>query len=192
MRRFHIQHLPLVLAALARWLVGSSAGRKLLAVGVGLGASTAALIVVASSPGGGDAAKRHSGRWSGFDNEYAPTQGDFVIAAEPGKAATCQVRGQTGSATGNGWVFRGEASVTEITCEARIANDGRVSARLKLEKSWSGRVKGIGGDWDSTSGTDLCEGDITGTLSAGGTWKGTCTTDDGQTYESSIAWTLSE
>jgi hypothetical protein len=184
MSRFRLRHVPLVLAVLARWLIGTTVGRKLLAVGVG----GAALVVVALSSGG-DAAKRRSGTWSGLWNEYAPTRGDFVIEGPPEKAATCQVRGRTSSASGDGWVFRGNASVAETECKVRIAKNGRVSGRLKLEKQWRGRVKGIGGDWDDTSGTALCEGDLEGTLSAGGTWKGKCTIGD-KDHTSSIAWTL--
>ena len=191
MSRFRLGHVPLVFSAIARWLVGTGGGRKLLVIVVGLPAAAAAL-VVASSPAGSEAAKRRAGTWSGLYNEYAPNQGELVIEGKPGTAPTCRVRGQTRSAAGDGWVFRGDASVAETACEVRIAKDGRVSGRLELAKKWDGRVKGIGGDdWEERSGTSLCEGDVDGTLSAGGTWKGMCTTDDGKTYASSISWRLS-
>ncbi len=193
MSRFRLVHVPLVLAAIVRWLVGTKAGRKLLVVGVGLGVGVAALGAVAPNTGSNDAAaKRRDGTWGGLHNEYAPTRGEFAIDGEPGKTGACRVSGRTHSAIGSGWVFRGDAWVAETACPVRIAKDGRVSGRLTLKKEWHGRVKGIGGDdWEERSGRALCEGEIEGTLAAGGKWNGTCPTDDGKkTYASSIAWTL--
>lgn len=183
MRRLRPAHIPLVLGAIARSLIGTRAGRRFLAA---FGGATALVVYVS---GGSEAAKRHEGTWSGMHNEYAPNNGAFTIEGERGKAATCTIRGRAGSANGSGWVFRGDLTVEELACDARIGKDGRVTGRLKLKKEWAGSVKGIGGDWEPRSGSAVCEGDLDGTLSTG-TWKGTCPKLDGGRYDSQVDWTI--
>jgi hypothetical protein len=189
MSQLRLAHLPLIVAAVARGLLGTRTGRKVLAVGVG---ATALAVVVSgtyANTGGSDATTRREGMWVGLYNQYAPTKGELVLEG-PAEASKCRLRGRAGSASGNGWVFHGSLSVAEVACEARIGKDGRVSAGLKFKEEWDGRVKGIGGDWEERYGSALCEGEVNGTVAAGGTWKGTCKTDEGRTYASSLTWTL--
>jgi len=179
MRRLRLAHTPLIVGAIGRWLVGSRTGRKVFVVGLGLGAATAMLT------GTREPSRRREGTWSGLHNEYAPNKGQFTV-----EAATCTFRGRAGFVSGNGWVFKGSLSVDEVACNGGIGKDGRVSARLTFKERWDGQVKGIGGDWDDRSGTALCTGEVEGTLAGGGTWKGTCRTDEGKTYPSSFVWSL--
>jgi hypothetical protein len=166
--------------ALGRSLVGTSTGRKVIAVTVGVAA--------VGSLTSGDATR--SGRWSGLPNVIAPTEGPIELQGAPGKSATCTVRGKTRSASGNGWVFRGDAAVEEASCEGRIEKDGRVSVELELKLEWNGRIKGIGGDgWDDVDGKATCKGELKGTLAAGGKWEAKCERDETE-WETSIDWKL--
>ena len=111
-----------------------------------------------------------------------------MLEGAPGKSATCTVRGQTGTASGNGWVFRGNATVKETSCAGRIAKDGRVAATLKVRMEWRGRVKGIGGDWDDVAGEADCEGALDGTLMSGGVWNATCRGEN--SWTTAFQWTF--
>lgn len=177
-----LRHVPLVTQAVARglgrWVLGTKAGRR-------VGGGVAAVAVVGSLWGGGSAT--HPGTWKGFSNEYAPTTGTLTIMGAPGKSATCTLRGKTGAAAGNGWVFRGNATVEGTSCEGQLGKNGSVKAVLKLRQEWRGRVKGIGGDWDDVSGSSSCEGTLEGTLAKGGAWKGTCKSEDA-VWATSFAW----
>jgi hypothetical protein len=170
------RHIPILIRAFGGWLVRTRAGRR-------LGAVVVLLTLVPSFCGG----TRHGG-WAGFSNQIAPSEGEILLEGT-GSSMTCIVRGETGYASGDGWVFKGEATVSETSCEGNIQLSGRVSAVLKLERRWSGRIKGIGGDWEDTDGEATCEGNLTGTLRAGGTWEGKCKRD-GKEYDASFAWKL--
>ncbi len=185
MPRFRLRHVPLVLRALARWLVGTQAGRKLGAVVAILVAAPVALMW---SLGGG-AAISWNGTWTGFSNDFAPTEGRLTFHRGAGKTASCTVRGETGATEGNGWVFRGKATVNELSCEGHIEKNGRASLALKLKMEWHGRVKGIGGDWDDIDGAATCEGELGGTLAEGGEWEGTCKRE-GKEWKTSFKWKL--
>lgn len=176
------RHVPLVLRAVGRWLVGSKTGRR---VGAGLVALGAAGVWLASD-GAPDA---KSGRWKGLHNHIAPNDGAFTLSGGKGERATCTLRGQTGSASGSGWVFRGDATVRESRCEGRVDKAGKVSLDLTLELAWDGRQKGIGGDWEDVSGGGTCRGELVGTLEDGGTWTGKCKNDD-YTWEAKVGWEL--
>jgi hypothetical protein len=73
--------------------------------------------------------------------------------------------------------------------EGSIEKNGRVSAVLELKMEWRGRIKGQGGDWGDTEGKSTCEGDLKGTLAAGGKWKAKCKSD-GKEWETSFDWEL--
>lgn len=128
-----------------------------------------------------------AGTWRGFSNEYAPREGTIELTGSPGKTTACTVRGETGYVQGDGWVFKGKASVRETSCDGKIARDGRVSAVLTLKTTWNGRVKGTGGDWESTRGEATCRGELGGKLDTGGTWAATCKSE-GKEWKTSFAW----
>lgn len=176
-----LRHVPLVLHAVGRWFVTTAAGRRLGAGALGAG------VVAWSLLGGGQSTR--SGTWSGLPNTYAPRDGTLVLEGDPGKSATCTVRGRTGSASGNGWVFRGDAAVKETSCAGKIAKNGRVAATLKLRMEWNGRVKGIGGDWEDVAGKADCEGVLDGTLGSGGVWNATCRGNSAD-WTTAIQWKL--
>jgi hypothetical protein len=127
------------------------------------------------------------GSWTGFSNDIAPSKGTFSLTTALGKPATCTLRGKTSRATGNGWVFKGDASVTETSCEGKVNAGGKVALVLSIQMKFNGRWKGIGGDWEDISGSAKCEGDLTGTVASGGTWKGTCKSENAE-WETSIDW----
>jgi hypothetical protein len=145
-----------------------------------------AAALVAGSLVGGHAAGV-SGTWSGLANYYAPSKGTITVTGGPGKAATCTVRGKTGSASGDGWVFRGKATVEETSCEGRIDGKGRLSVTLKLRMEWRGRVKATGGDWEDVEGSSSCDGNLEGTLTSGGVWKAKCKNDNNES-DTSFEW----
>ncbi|MBK8939633.1 MAG: hypothetical protein IPM79_18940 [Polyangiaceae bacterium] len=81
MPRFRLRHVPLVLRALARWLVGTQAGRKLGAVVAILVAAPVALMW---SLGGG-AAISWNGTWTGFSNDFRPHGGEAHLPQRGGQ-----------------------------------------------------------------------------------------------------------
>lgn len=168
------RHVPLVVGAVGRWFIRSRAGRRL---GVGaLVVATGGLLI------GRCVGARH-GSWEGFANVYAPGKGELSF-----DGARCTLSGRTGERSGDGWVFRGEATARETKCEVRVGVGGRVEGTLAIRLEWDGRVKGIGGDWEDTSGVRDCEGELSGSFAKGGKWEGRCTKPDGGTWETSIAW----
>lgn len=169
------RHVPLVVRAVGSWLFRSRAGRR---VGLGLLAVVAgAALLGRCAPG----ARR--GSWEGFANFYAPDKGE--LSFDRGR---CALSGRTGEASGDGWVFRGTATARETKCEVRVGSGGRVEGTLAVRLEWDGRVKGNGGDWEDTSGTRDCEGEISGTFAKGGTWDGRCTRPDGSTWATTLTW----
>jgi hypothetical protein len=168
-----------LIRALAFGLFATPAGRKCIA----------AVVAVAAVWGlvGSDA--KRSGTWSGLANHIAPNEGSIELQGAPGESATCTVRGETKGASGDRWVFKGHAAVAETSCEGRIEKDGRVSAVLQLKMEWNGRIKGMGGDWEDIDGKCTCEGDLKGTLAAGGKWEAKCKNDKGE-WETSFEWEL--
>ncbi|MBL8743139.1 MAG: hypothetical protein JNK04_18645 [Myxococcales bacterium] len=166
--------------AVALWLWGTWPGRKALAAIV----IVAAGIVTVASPREQTDLK---GGWKGLANVIAPDHGDFALTGKAGGPATCIVRGRAGVVTGNGWSFKGDATVAERSCEGRIEKNGSVSLNLQLRLDWSGRIKGIGGDWESIDGYGDCEGELTGTLTAGGKWEAECKNDKYE-WNTSFEW----
>lgn len=132
-----------------------------------------------------------TGTWKGLSNHIAPRKGEIAITGTRGKSATCTVSGQTKGENGDGWVFRGDASVEQISCEGRIEKSGSVSLDLQLKMEWRGRIKGIGGDWEDTDGEATCEGELQGTLTEGGRWSAKCKRDDKE-WETELQWNLDE
>lgn len=151
--------------------------------------SVAAVGVGWSLMSGGETLGTRSGKWSGFHNHYAPDEGVITITSGAGKSVSCSVRGRAGSATGSGWVFRGDARIDSTSCEGTRGRAGKVAAALALRMEWSGRVKGIGGDWEDVSGSATCEGELVGTIADGGEWKGICKREERQ-WEASFTWKL--
>lgn len=127
------------------------------------------------------------GTWSGLANHIAPNKGTITLEGTRGGSATCTVRGKAGFVTGNGWNFKGEATVAEKSCEGRIEKDGSVSLPLELRLEWSGRIKGIGGDWEDIDGYGDCKGELKGNLTTGGAWAGKCKNDKYE-WDASIEW----
>lgn len=174
-----LRHVPLVLRAIARWVVTTKAGRRL---GLGV-AGIAVLSATCAEP------SSRKGTWTGFHNNYAPNKGAFVLEPTWTGATTCVVQGRTGYTSGSGWVFKGDATIQQTSCEGRVGWGGKVSAALELRMDWDGRVKGIGGDWDDVSGRADCKGSLEGTLRDGGAWQGTCRRqDDGREWAASFEW----
>lgn len=176
------RHVPLVLRAIARWAFGSRTVRRSFAV-------VAAILVGWGLLSDGETLGTRSGKWVGFHNNYAPDEGVITITSSVGRSATCSVRGRAGSASGNGWVFRGDARIDSTSCEGTLGRAGKVNAALALRMEWSGRVKGIGGDWENVSGSATCEGELVGTLAEGGEWKGLCKREERQ-WQASFDWKL--
>jgi len=179
MRMLRQRYASRLIRALGRWLFGTTAGRR-----------CAAAVVAVAAVGSlvGSDAKR-SGTWSGLANHIAPHKGSIELHGAPGEPATCTVRGETKGTSGDRWVFKGHAAVEETSCEGRIEKDGSVSAVLQLRMEWNGRIKGMGGDWEDIEGKCTCEGDLTGTLAAGGKWDAKCK-DDKSEWETSLVWEL--
>lgn len=203
MPRFRLRHVPLVLAAIARWVVRTRPGRWFGAVvlalvalaGTGLWLAVRSVGCDASSPPATvdaviEGTKR--GSWTGLHNNYNPDSGVFTISGGPGKSVGCSLRGKTGVVVGNGWTFKGYASVVETSCAGSVERSGRVSLELSLKTEWRGQVKGIGGDWDDESGSATCEGELEGTLAEGGTWRGTCSRPDRKPWQATLDWKLDE
>jgi hypothetical protein len=180
-----LRHVPLVLRAIGRWIVTSKTGRRF---ALGVAGVTRVGVAASSLSGDGDAAARR-GTWSGFHNHYAPNQGDILFERAWSGATQCTVRGRAGTTSGNGWVFQGDLSLRETSCEGRTSWTGQVSAPLELRLEWNGSVKGIGGDWDTVSGRADCAGELRGRLGGGGEWQGTCRREDGREWQASFTWT---
>lgn len=168
------RHLPLVGRAVGRWLLRSRGGRRAL-VGV-LVVASGGWLLGRCAPG-----VRH-GSWEGFANAIAPNEGGVSF-----DGARCTLSGRTGETSGDGWVFRGEATARETKCEIRTAGDGRVEGKLVVRLEWDGRVKGNGGYWEDVSGSSDCEGTLSGKLASGGTWEGRCTKPGGS-WTTSLTW----
>lgn len=175
-----LRHVPLVLRAIARWVVTTRTGRRL-----GLGA--VGLAVLSGTCASESTATK--GSWTGFHNNYAPNKGAIVFERTWTGGTTCVVQGRTGYTSGSGWVFKGDATIRQTSCDGRVGWGGKVSAALTLRMEWDGSVKGIGGDWDDVSGAADCKGELEGTLDAGGAWQGTCRRkDDGREWAASFEW----
>ena len=172
-----LRHVPLILTALARWVLGARWGRW------GIGVCAVAVMWAQLGP----APAKTTGEWAGLGNHIAPNRGPIELTGRPGGSTGCTVRGETGYVHGDGWVFKGEARGKETSCEGKIARDGEVKAVLDLEMTWDGRIKGIGGDWEDTSGKASCTGDLSGTLEAGGKWTAKCKREDRE-WEASFSW----
>jgi hypothetical protein len=181
-----LRHVPLVLRAIGRWVLTSKTGRRF-----GLGVvGVAGIVVAASSVSGGGEASATKGTWTGFGNSYAPDRGTIVFERAWSGATKCEVRGRAGYTSGNGWVFKGDLSIRETSCEGDTSWTGKVSAPLAMRLEWNGSVKGIGGDWDSVSGKADCSGELRGRLGGGGEWEGTCRRqEDGREWPASFTWT---
>jgi hypothetical protein len=171
----------LAVVTAARWMFETKAGR-------GCAAGIAVVAVAWTLVGGGPATT--SGTWTGLPNAIAPSEGPITFESAADGGVRCTVRGQTGSTSGNGWVFRGEATVRETSCEGRVAGDGTVSAVLKLRMEWHGSIKGIGGDWEDIDGFGNCAGPLTGSLTPdGGEWQAECENERGR-WKTSLAWAV--
>ena len=172
-----------MLRVLGRLLLETKTGRRLLAGATAIG--TLGVLLSGS-------ANERTGTWSGLANHIAPHKGPISIKGKPGKSATCTVRGHTKSAVGSGWVFKGDASVAESSCEGHIEKDGRVSLDLVLTLAFDGKWKGVGGDdWEDIEGHATCEGKLEGALAQGGEWKAKCKNDTNE-WETAIAWKLDD
>lgn len=171
----------LALVTAVRWGIETKVGR-------GFAFLIAAVVIASSLMGGAPTAA--SGKWTGFSNCVAPSEGPITFETTADGDVRCTVRGRTATTSGNGWVFRGEATVQETSCEGRIAEDGSVSATLKLRMEWHGEIKGIGGDWEDIDGFGNCAGPLTGSLTAdGGAWPAECENDRYE-WKTSIEWSV--
>jgi len=131
----------------------------------------------------------HRARWTGFPGRIAPWEGPLTIEVHPDGTLHCALEGSTGSASGNGWSFRGRATVHSTSCDGRINDDGTVSAQLMVHSEWHGQVRGWDSDWDDADGASDCTGPLTGSLTGGGAWQGSCA-GTGSPWTTSLQWSL--
>jgi hypothetical protein len=136
----------------------------------------------------GQASHTHEGRWTGFPGRIAPWEGPITFQVLKDGTITCALEGSTSSASGNGWAFRGRATVASTSCAGRISDDGTVSGTLTVHSEWHGQVRGWDSDWDDADGAGDCTGPLTGSFADGGSWQGACT-GTGSPWTTTFQWT---
>lgn len=173
--------VALAVVRAARWTVETRGGRVV-----------AALLVVGAvvfSLAGEDPTIR-TGKWRGFAGAVAPWEGPIRLESTRDGQVRCHVEGWTGTASGNGWVFRGDATVRSTSCEGRIDDDGGLSVTMDLRMEWHGKIKGWDSDWERIDGYGDCSGPLGGSLGTGeGEWQAQCTNEKYE-WTTGLRWTL--